>query len=62
MDPLARNLTNQVLSSGAAWKREAGDIVLLLLAGDLVTDLLLALAFIFWFLDPNCQSKLVQIL
>lgn len=62
MDPLARNLTNQVLSSSATWKREAGYIVLLFLTGNLVTNLFLALAFILWFLDSNYQRESVQIL
>lgn len=62
MDPLARNLTNQVLPSSATWEREAGYIVLLLLTGNLVANLLLALAFILWFLDPNYQTESVQIL
>lgn len=62
MDPLTRNFTHEVLSSGATWKREAGDIVLLLLAADLVTNLFLAFAFILRFLDSNCQMELVEIL
>lgn len=56
MDPLARNLTDEILSSGATWKCEAGDIVLLLLTGDLVTNLLLSLAFILRFLDTNRED------
>lgn len=62
MDPLTRNFTHEVLSSGATWKREAGDIVLLLLAADLVTNLFLAFTFILRFLDSNCQMELVEIL
>lgn len=62
MDPLARNLTNQVLPSSATWKREARYIVLLFLASNLVANLFLALAFILWFLDPNYQTESVQIL
>lgn len=62
MDSLTRNFTDEVLSSGATWKCEAGDIVLLLLTGDLITNLFLALTFIFRFLDSNCQTESVEIL
>lgn len=61
MDSLARNLTDQILSSGTTWKREAGDIVLLLLTGDLLADLPLALTFILRFLDSNCRMESVQV-
>lgn len=57
MDPLTRNLTDEILSSGATWKREVGDVVLLLLTGNLVTNLLLALAFILRFLDTNREDR-----
>lgn len=57
MDPLTRNLADEILSSGTTWKREVGDIVLLLLTGDLVTNLFLALAFILRFLDTNREDR-----
>lgn len=62
MNPLARGLADQILSPSATWKREARYIILLLLAGDFLSDFLLALAFILGFLNTNYPTVSVKVL